>query len=66
MRIKEIGDCQICQEPDTGRHIIFKCKKYENNRNEISFEKLKEKWKDKAGTEIKKIWKFMKDNEIEI
>ena len=66
MKLVESGLCQICQTQNTGRHMVFTCKKYETNRRDITFDRLKERWKQKSGYEIKKITTFMKENQIEI
>ena len=69
MKIEENGDCPTCHTPETGRHKIFYCTKYKIQRDSnplISWNNFICNWKEKTGTTIKEIIRFMKENNIEI
>lgn len=64
MRIENEGDCTTCFVPETARHKIFECTRY-NRDPEISFDNFQRHWKDIDGKLIKKINQFIRDNKIE-
>lgn len=65
MKIVENGNCDKCNEANTGWHKIFVCPNF-NRQNDITVENLKKHWQSKAGITIKKIVALIKKNKITI
>lgn len=69
-KISETNICETCSEINNANHIILKCKKFERQRAELNFlskyEKVQEIITKECEENLKKIVKFIIDNEITI
>jgi len=69
LKIEENDICDVCQVQETGKHQIFHCTKYNNERQKypnIQEDLFRKHWKNNDGKIIKEIIRFIQDTKISL